>query len=527
MKRSPKQLLLPILGLCLLMYACTKTDFSYIEKQVNATEKFFVLPANTSKTVQRVAEELKRQNNLTGFIKEFAAKQGFAVWDKAVLVNTPVSQASIFGSEASVTEEADTLVLIPLVKENKDYVNSFIAAKVSSIVLIKFYEGGKYEEKPFTENFNSADTVTAEKYALQLILLDNYIFGRTKYKLTDPRLFSNISPLQENTSERILEIHQIVPVGESNLYSTSIVTICVFNHHCTLVPGYCTATHCDGCIQCLSSVCIDFEVQTWYDEWGEGGGGGGGGGGEGGGGTTGWGNGTEDPCAGNGVIIINGKPACEGGDDGPLGWVPLPWEDDSEPTAEPIDSMLARYFKSIKPRVDSLMAKSLDSNWEYSMILVKHDTSIYLKNEKTDHDSLSCGTNFSTNTDEVLLGDLHIHPSASINPKDRSAPAGSDVKFLKQKLRKNYVQFVECGNKTFAMVIEDSTKAKAFLDSITRLDLDVQLFTKGQTVSGWYSDWQNATEVILANVLGSASLHGIGFYNSSDADRQKWIKINP
>jgi hypothetical protein len=53
------------------------------------------------------------------------------------------------------------------------------------------------------------------------------------------------------------------------------------------------------------------------------------------------------------------------------------------------------------------------------------------------------------------------------------------------------------------------------------------LGVSAQTVSGWFSNWQGATQTALTKLLGSASLHGIGFYKSTDPMRESWIKLNP
>jgi len=242
-------------------------------------------------------------------------------------------------------------------------------------------------------------------------------------------------------------------------------------------------------------------------------------GGQTGGGSTGGSGGYPPPqCPGvaarNGVLPGN----CQ------TGWIP-PEGGGMIPPA-PIDSILSKYSTAIKPRLDSLFAKSLQLNWEHSMIIVQKGDSIYLKNEKTIQDSISTEINFTLGPGEILLGYVHCHPSSSLNIKDRSAPSGSDVKALSLKLTKNFVQITECGNAAYAMVIEDSAKAKRFLDSLARLELDSRIRDSALKVTGWFSDWQNATLVALKNVLGASSKNGIGLYRTTDPMRKSWIKLN-
>jgi hypothetical protein len=330
------------LVVAILVFACRKID-SYQPSSVDKATKFFTISPNVNPTVQRVANELKKQNALTGFINNFATKHGYAVWDKAIVKSPNKARKKTSANSKTATEAADTLVLIPLVEENTDYVNSFIAAKVSDNVLVKLYEGNRYDEEPFYA-VTPTDSVTAEKYALQLMLFDNYIFGRTKFKLTDDRLFQDLAPMQANSRYRILEIKNRAVTGQSLRMVTEIVTICILINHCPYQnPPHCTGGphgECDNCeASCATTTCLDFQVDTWYDDdWG---GGGGSGGGDGGGGGP-SGN-PQNPCNGNGVLISNGRLACSGGSGGGLGWEPIPidntnfeelpnWINDSLPT---------------------------------------------------------------------------------------------------------------------------------------------------------------------------------------------------
>jgi hypothetical protein len=208
-----------------------------------------------------------------------------------------------------------------------------------------------------------------------------------------------------------------------------------------------------------------------------------------------------------------------------VGWVPAGGGGGNS-LSQPIDSMLAKYFTAFKAKSDSMLAKSLLLNQEHSMIIVRKGDSIYLKNEATSHDSLSTQVNFSLAPGESSLGYIHYHPSKSLNILDRSAPSGLDVKFLREHLVNNFAQLTECGNAAYAMVIEDTSKARIFLDSLIRLDLNQQLSDSAQKIAGWFGNWQKATQLALVKLLGPASLHGIGIYKSTDVMRKSWIKLN-
>ncbi len=75
----------------LVQQSCKKSD-TLIDKsnkivKDKTSENFFKLPANASPILQRIANELERQNKTKEFITAFIAKEGFPVWDKSRIEN--------------------------------------------------------------------------------------------------------------------------------------------------------------------------------------------------------------------------------------------------------------------------------------------------------------------------------------------------------------------------------------------------------------------------------------------------------
>ena len=316
----------------------------------------------------------------------------------------------------------------------------------------------------------------------------------------------------ENTKERILEINQIFPIGESNLFSTSVVTLYFYNYHCTLVDSNCTPGHFDGCSQCLSSVYIDFEVQTWYDEWREGGGSG----------KTGWGNGTEDSCAGNGVIIINGKPACEGGDDGPLGWEPLPLDEPesySPLTPCQVADSMAKIIDTItsNSKADSVLSTfgnldtlSVEKGFpifkRFSISPTNSADTTFTNSFKIN--SVFTGTATSINMSysipylHVDAASLHTHPHGGY-----AAQSADDIyQLIEQRLSNSHYEgtiVAAHDGSQYAITVTDYTKAAAFFT------------TKGQYFDTDSKGWKEKSEI------------GKAFDDAKDYFENKVFKDNP
>lgn len=504
--------------------ACRKTDRMAnpgIQKEKTNTENFFTIPSGTDPRVKSIAEHMKKQNETLKFADALIKNAGYPRWEKAKIYSTANLNTLLTEGE---NPEDTTVIYVPFTLDNATSAILTIAINLFSsgdtaynIIYPQHYKVYGFDTTLPRNSWNSRQVFTT------FADFDRDIFGTDEYIINDGRIFG----MEETDTmyAKRMESGWGTDVFSYNCESWGFLISSIEQRtsqvvsNIVIVPGpnpdfiieVCTATY-------LGMGGGDFfegdpNPFAYPGPIGSGGGGNG---------------------APGGLQDLSNIPQCpvaprmatEGPNLDPCapGWVPIPIT--TPPPTEPIDSLLARYSRAIKPRTDSLLAKSLLLNWEHSMIIVNNGSSIYLRNEKTSQDSLSTEVNFSLSPGEVLLGYIHCHSSASSNMNDRSAPSGSDVKYLREKLTNNFVQMTECGNAGFAMVIEDITKARIFLDAITKYDLDEQLYNNAQAVSGWFSNWQNATQVALINLLGSSLLNGIGFYKSTDSMRESWIKLN-
>ncbi len=256
----------------------------------NPTAQFFSLPTGSPAEVIRIAENLKRQNARTGFINTLIVKEGYAVWDNVEVKMPTQNNARI------TTNNNDTIIYIPLVLENTNYVNSFIYATLNGSINLRLYRGREYANYGFGD-INS-DTDNAERLALQIMMLDNRVFGYTDFLLKDSRLFNRTNTLQQADSpKRMIKIQAAGNTagrgaGNRGHWESGTVTTCTSNtvYHCTHT-GACANGVCDGCYLCEeTTVNCETVVQYYFvadpdtpGNNGPGGGAGGSAGGNGGG----------------------------------------------------------------------------------------------------------------------------------------------------------------------------------------------------------------------------------------------------
>jgi len=204
--------------LILFQQSCKKADLTNtaitLQPKINLEKGFFQIPANTSATVKRIAKLINDQNNQYHFVNDFAARNGLAVWNKA-LIQTPNRNShqrhlNVTTQNNQLNEE-DTTVIIPLVLQNTEFVNAFLACSVGDSISIRLINANDYEEFGF---HNIPDSISADKVALQTMLLELNVFDHREFHLRDQRLF--------NHTENGVTIHP--EFCTLNIIDTSIVT---------------------------------------------------------------------------------------------------------------------------------------------------------------------------------------------------------------------------------------------------------------------------------------------------------------
>jgi uncharacterized membrane protein YgcG len=318
---------------CLLLFSlfflhqsCTKTNTDAPGKLVltdaEATQKFFTLPANAPAAVKRTAEKMRQTNAASEFVKTFIKNNGYPAWDKAIIQSRRrVTSASFAGSAASA-EGGDTVVIIPVVQVDLAFVDGFVTATLNGSVNLDLYRGGDYSAYSF--NNVPADSISADKAAMQVMYFNYRVFGYTRFEVSDNRLLSNDAVLDTSKPHRVFEISsvqeppQTLTGNESNLLLAIAMCVDIYQS----IP--CIGIFTDLRIGC--SVYIGQSCYTIYVDTGGGGGGSTGptGGSGPGGGTGGGGTGGTFPCASSQGRTIQVANPCGPANPPPVNPIPPP-----------------------------------------------------------------------------------------------------------------------------------------------------------------------------------------------------------
>lgn len=179
-----------LLMLLVVQQSCKKIDSNgMIINDPKAITKFLTVPADSNPTVLRIINTVKHQEEKYHFLNSIIAHEGYVLWGQAHIL--PASDLS-----------KDTIVLIPLVLANTQYVNSFISCRVNDTVAIKLYKGREYASFGFGKN---PDSINANKIAFTCISFEYEMFQHSKFNIKDKRLF-NYLPRDNEFAKNTLTI---------------------------------------------------------------------------------------------------------------------------------------------------------------------------------------------------------------------------------------------------------------------------------------------------------------------------------
>jgi hypothetical protein len=310
--------LLGFLTIIIVLFSCRKMDIvqKTPQNQTNTelAKKFFTIPASTNEAVARVANYIRAQNDVKGFAGKLIRFDGYALWDKAYIqasnsTNTYIKiNSTSTNSSSGSANSADTIIYIPLVPENTEYVYSFIAAKVNGDdISWRLFSGRDYDTYPYGNNNSTA--ITADKIAMVSMILDYQTFGYTSFTVSDTKLFnsgnfSSNKPKQVKLTTRNVNTTNTLAGKKVKMNTTYMFIEYCFSYsyqYCPYNPCRGPGGTCDGCEDCTVSQTTCFEKMIALPS-----GGGGGGtveegpppGGNGGpDGIPGNGDSPDDPCA--------------------------------------------------------------------------------------------------------------------------------------------------------------------------------------------------------------------------------------
>jgi len=184
----------------LVLFGCAKKNSDYLEKTGGS---FYQHPANTPSAVIKVINKIAEFDKKYSFTGRFTKANGYPQWDKTVILFDKNQQ-----------KNADTVVLVPLVKDGYERVTAFLACDVKSDnVLINLYRGDRYGFYPAS---NRTDILTRTFIANQIMFLDFLTFGHTKFTIFDSTIFNypEVPVSKNNTRSLLIKDHQ--PIANGN-----------------------------------------------------------------------------------------------------------------------------------------------------------------------------------------------------------------------------------------------------------------------------------------------------------------------
>ena len=168
----------------MLFAACKKADFAQ-KSSLQNEERFFKLPANARPELKRIVEDLKIKNKIHPFNNEFIASEGYPLWEFAQFKKRKFNVTN-----RGDGNEQDSLVQVPIVQEEAQYVKDILNIRIDSSILYKLIAGEEYASFGFNKDPNRT-TPNANDIVGTIMAYEHLIWGQNIFEITDNRLFDN------------------------------------------------------------------------------------------------------------------------------------------------------------------------------------------------------------------------------------------------------------------------------------------------------------------------------------------------
>ncbi len=215
-----------------ILSSCKKTDLqSTVTAEINpvVVNNFFKVPANTDELVKRIASAIQQLDNKSGFVTDFAAKNGYPLWDKIIaLRGNANTQPDILS-----LNEIDTMVYIPLVQQDSLHVNGYILARVNAeSIALSYALAQDYKAYP---KIKTGTQLTAAEFVILIVNLEKTVFGYHDFLVTDNSLFYDSESDTRNGAiiTKTITLSDSIPAHSDNLLSMETycqdvtITVCV------------------------------------------------------------------------------------------------------------------------------------------------------------------------------------------------------------------------------------------------------------------------------------------------------------
>lgn len=468
MKINKMRFLFWLIASTVIIYvSCRKTDNPLpAETKQNAEDRFFNSGSASHPVIQTLTEFMKRKNDSSPFVERTVGQIGYPYWDKAVIITVPVASGRGNADSAHV-------VYVPFVRDSENFVNASLAARLDPAdTIIRYLSDWQYRHLP---NNPVSLLDSAEKHALFFMAMDNLVFGRKDFMITDSMLF-------RTGAYRAAGVHINVYSETPGLNDVMAAPVPV------CVNAALSLTQCNTCPGNVSV------TQCWSEYYGVG-----------------------TPTA---------EPAGGGGSGGGGGWAPLGGA--APPQTEPIDSLLKKAAMLANKYRDSLSALCESDSVErfFNIVLSNniYDTFGVIKGVKGNE----IKPNYNVGS-LIRKGEWHYHHKYK-DGTSGSWPSGADVSSLRGRSN-GHTMIVDTYDARYALVVENATQFTAWqsisgngpskfprrvIDSVTA---DPRVWASGAT-------YVLMTKEKLIACLGSSNSSGIGLYQAGSTNGTSFIKVN-
>lgn len=163
--------------------ACKKNDLKEEKKSpLNKIEsRFFNEHQSKDTLIQSIITFIKGQNGKYRNVEKIVSQIGYPYWDKATIVSKPVVATAI-------ANDSDHITYIPFVRDSEDFVNASLIVRTSTndtgYKFLCDWQYSSYGYDTTATGWNARDVFHI------FAQLDNQVFGRNEYKITDENLLT-------------------------------------------------------------------------------------------------------------------------------------------------------------------------------------------------------------------------------------------------------------------------------------------------------------------------------------------------
>lgn len=216
------KLLSVFIALTFITYSCKKLDItSPILLKENFSERFFTTKTTPNKEVAGIIEQLKKENEKSGFVNKLPKNCGLPVWNKLLLQKQASNTSANTSNLVNNIGDSSTRIIIPLTLDNTSLSSVIIGETINDTFRVNCYTTNGYLYN--VTHGTDIDTTKAMNDLTFFFYVENRTFGTTTFYNIPNNLFSRFT---------ILDIYGNKTITIKNDTSTNnnvapIVWICV------------------------------------------------------------------------------------------------------------------------------------------------------------------------------------------------------------------------------------------------------------------------------------------------------------